>query len=320
MARASKASSSRYPVISPSGRRDRSRQISPSGAGEPVKGSTSTTEYPGNARPIEPSRTGCPGVFPTCAVVSVCPNPSRTVIPQALRTCSITSGLSGSPAATHSRSEDTEAAPRSACSNIRHTVGGAQNVVTAQVPKAESSPAAENRAWFSTRIVAPAFHGAYTLLQACLAHPGEDRFRCTSPGWPPIQYMVARCPAGELAWVCSTSLGCAVVPEVKYSSSGSPARVTPSGTNETGDANASEYECHPGTKPTTIRVQSPASPANLPADPASATTCRTAPRTRRSARSAGCSSVEAGMSTAPSFIAAKMNSHSGATLPSMSST
>ena len=45
-------------------------------------------------------------------------------------------------------------------------------------------------------MVAPAFHGANTLLQACLAQPGEDRFRCTSPGWMPIQYMVDRCPAG----------------------------------------------------------------------------------------------------------------------------
>ena len=51
-------------------------------------------------------------------------------MPQALRTCSITSGLSGSPAATHSRSVPTSAAARSACSSIRHTVGGAQNVVT----------------------------------------------------------------------------------------------------------------------------------------------------------------------------------------------
>src|SRR6202030_1832393 len=116
--------------------------------------------------------------------------------------------------------------------------------------------------------------------------------------------------------------GCAVVPEVKYSSSGSPARVTPEGTNETDEANAKEYECQPGTPTpdTTTRVQAPGSPANLSAEAASATTCRTDPRTSRSARSAGCSRVEAGMITAPSFIAARMTSHSGATLPSMSST
>ena len=94
---------------------------------------------------MEPARTGCPGVLPTCAVVSVWPNPSRTVIPQALRTCSITSGFSGSPAATHSRSAETSAAARSAWMSIRHTVGGAQNVVTPQPPSAASSEAAENR-------------------------------------------------------------------------------------------------------------------------------------------------------------------------------
>jgi hypothetical protein len=84
-------------------------------------------------------------VLPTCAVVSVWPKPSRTVMPQALRTCSITSGLSGSPAATHSRSVATSAAARSACSSIRHTVGGAQNVVTWQLPSAASNEGAENR-------------------------------------------------------------------------------------------------------------------------------------------------------------------------------
>ena len=145
MARAFSESSSRYPVISPSGRRDRSRQISPSRPGSPLTGSTSTTEYPGSGRPIEPARTGWPGVFPTCAVVSVWPNPSRTVIPQALRTCSITSGFSGSPAATHSRKDDTSAAPSSAWMSIRHTVGGAQNVVTWHEPSAASSEDAENR-------------------------------------------------------------------------------------------------------------------------------------------------------------------------------
>ena len=56
-------------------------------------------------------------------------------------------------------------------------------------------------------------------------------FRWTSPGRRPIQYIVDRWPTGYDAWVCSTSLGCAVVPEVKYSSSGSLARVGPSGVN-----------------------------------------------------------------------------------------
>ncbi len=59
--------------------------------------------------------------------------------------------------------------------------------------------------------------------------------------------------------------------------------------------------------------------SNLAARPVSVTTCRTVPRSTRSARSSGPSSVDAGMITAPSFIAARMTSHSGAMLPSISS-
>ena len=44
--------------------------------------------------------------------------------------------------------------------------------------------------------VAPAFHGAKKQLQACLAHPGEEMFRCTSPGCKPSQYIVDRWPTG----------------------------------------------------------------------------------------------------------------------------
>ncbi len=65
------------------------------------------------------------------------------------------------------------------------------------------------------KTVASAFHGAKRFDQACLAQPGEEMLRCTSPGLRPIQYMVARWPIGYEVWVCSTSLGWAVVPEVK---------------------------------------------------------------------------------------------------------
>ena len=84
-------------------------------------------------------------MFPTCAVVSVWPYPSRTLICHASRTRSMTSGLSGSPAATHSRSVLTSAALRSDWISIRHTVGGAQNVLTRCSPNARSSRSAENR-------------------------------------------------------------------------------------------------------------------------------------------------------------------------------
>src|SRR5919107_6028860 len=114
---------------------------------------------------------------------------------------------------------------------IRQTVGGAQNVVTSQRTSWSSSAAASKRVKLKTITVASASHGAYTLLHACLAQPGEDRFTCTSPGRIPAQYIVDRCPSGYDTWLCSTSLGFAVVPEVKYRSSGSDAGVAPSGAN-----------------------------------------------------------------------------------------
>jgi hypothetical protein len=80
--------------------------------------------------------------------------------------------------------------------SIRQTVGGAQKVLTRQSPSARSRPGELNRDWLRMRIVAWAFHGAYRLDQACLAQPGEEMFRCTSPGLMPIQYIVDRWPAG----------------------------------------------------------------------------------------------------------------------------
>ena len=116
-------------------------------------------------------------------------------MPQAARTCSITSGLSGSPAATSSRA-GTLQRPRSSWIIIRQTVGGAQNVVTPQRTIWSSRSGALKRCWFTISTVASAFQGANTLLQACFAQPGEDTFRWTSPGWIPIQYMVDRWPIG----------------------------------------------------------------------------------------------------------------------------
>ena len=70
---------------------------------------------------------------------------------------------------------------------------------------------------------------------------------------------------------------------------------------------------------TAIRVQSPGTSRNFGTCTDSVITCRTCPRLIRSARSGGPSSVDVGMITAPSFIAARMVSQSGAMLPSMSS-
>jgi len=42
------------------------------------------------------------------------------------------------------------------------------------------------------KMQAPAFHGAKKQLHACLAQPGDEMLRCTSPGFRPIQYIVVR--------------------------------------------------------------------------------------------------------------------------------
>src|SRR6195952_5857368 len=115
------------------------------------------------------------------------------VRPQALRTWSITSGLSGSPAPQTSRKDTLKVASFS-WMNRRHTVGGAHRVVTPQRPMVASSALASKRGWLTTNTVAPAFHGAKRQLQACLAQPGEEMLRWTSPGCSPIQYMVDSAP------------------------------------------------------------------------------------------------------------------------------
>ncbi len=80
---------------------------------------------------MEPGRTVWPGVLAICTVVSVWPKPSRMVTPQAFRTWSMTSGFSGSPAPTTTRG-GCFSAVRSDWISIRHTVGGAQKLVTPQ--------------------------------------------------------------------------------------------------------------------------------------------------------------------------------------------
>ena len=80
-------------------------------------------------------------------------------MPQCRRTCSITSGFSGSPAASASRSGTCQR-PRSSWISIRHTVGGAQNVVTPQRTIWSSSAGASKRAKLKTITHASASHGA----------------------------------------------------------------------------------------------------------------------------------------------------------------
>jgi len=80
-----RASSPAHPTMRPTGRWDRSTQISPSSPTSPVTGSPAISN-PGNGRPIDPSLTGWPGVLPTWSEDSVWPNPSRMVRPHASRT------------------------------------------------------------------------------------------------------------------------------------------------------------------------------------------------------------------------------------------
>ena len=84
----------------------------------------------------------------------------------------------------------------SSCTNIRQTVGGAQRLVTPFAAIASSMPRALKRGWLAIKTVAPAFQGAKRQDQACLAQPGEEIFKCTSPGRKPSTNMVERCPTG----------------------------------------------------------------------------------------------------------------------------
>jgi hypothetical protein len=104
----------------------------------------SATRYPGTGRPIEPGRTAWPGVFAIMTVVSVWPKPSRIVTPHTFCTCSMTSGFSGSPAPTATRG-GVDKAVRSDWMSIRHTVGGAQKLVTPHRCISPSSRGASNR-------------------------------------------------------------------------------------------------------------------------------------------------------------------------------
>src|SRR5262249_58572933 len=114
---------------------------------------------------------------------------------QASCTLLMTSGLSGSPAPQTSRRASLQAA-RSSWIKSRHTVGGAQKVVTLQRSSTPKSALALNGAWLTMSTVAPAFHGAKKVLQACLAQPGEEMFTCTSAGCRPSQYIVDSAPTG----------------------------------------------------------------------------------------------------------------------------
>src|SRR4029078_9027632 len=104
-------------------------------------------------------------------------------------------GLEGRAAPMSARNEP-EPPDRSDLMSIRHTVGGAQNVVTSCSRSCRSSVCGSKRAYLRTTIVASATHGAKKHDHACLAQPAEEMLRCTSPGRTPSQYIVERAPTG----------------------------------------------------------------------------------------------------------------------------
>src|SRR5439155_114680 len=130
-----------------------------------------------------------------CTVVSVWAYASRTVRFQIFCTCSMISGFSGSPAEQTSRSAVLHDC-MSSCTNMRHTVGGAQSVVILFAAIARSISRALKRGWLAMNTVAPAFQGAKKQLYACFAQPGDEMLRCMSPSCRPSQYIVIRCPTG----------------------------------------------------------------------------------------------------------------------------
>src|ERR1700691_2187082 len=116
----------------------------------------------------------------------------------------MTSGLSGSPAASTSR-RLCFIDFRSSWMNMRHTVGGAHSEVTLLAAILSSMSRALNRGWLAMNTVAPAFQGVKKQLQACFAQPGEEMFKCTSPDCRPSKNIVDRLPIGYDRCECNTS-------------------------------------------------------------------------------------------------------------------
>ena len=152
----------------------------------------------GHGRPIEPGTTSWPGELPTCSGgLGLAEAVADGQAPGPSRTCSITSGFSGSPAPTISRSGQ-PVAPRA-------------QVLLDEHPPDRRRRAERGRPGRGHRLQQPGRVEAGLVdhedrrlgvprreeeLHACLAQPGEEMLRCTSPGRRPIQYIVDRWPTG----------------------------------------------------------------------------------------------------------------------------
>ena len=196
------------------GRSARSRaDLALVGPGSPVTGSSSSTVKPGLGRPMEPVLSGWPGVLATWTAVSVWPKPSRMVTPQARRTCSMTSGLSGSPAATTSRGGVRSCAQVGLDEHAPHGRRGAEAGDAGRGPSRPSAgPASKRRVVVDEdgRLGVPRREEVATRRawpsRARRCSGGRRRAAARSSTW------WTGGPTGYDTWVCSTSLGWAVVP------------------------------------------------------------------------------------------------------------
>ena len=110
------------------------RPSSPTGAGSSESAASTVHDQPGRGTPIEPGRTSsrresCHGLMMNMPC-SVCPYWSRTSTPNCSRDHSITSGVSGSPAAEARRSLTSAGAMSRLARMVRYTVGAAAKLVT----------------------------------------------------------------------------------------------------------------------------------------------------------------------------------------------
>ncbi len=138
----------------------------------------------------------------------------------------------------------------------------------------------------------------------------------------PSHHIVERWPTGYETWVCCTSFGRFVVPDVKYSRAVSPAGVGPSGTNSSvvAAASANRFQSAGSDAPTPMRRTAGSIPSRRSARAPSVTTASARPCSMRYARSEADSRVEVGIDTAPSLVIASITSHSSIVLLSMTIT
>ena len=197
---------------------------------------------------------------------------------------------------------------------MRQTVGGAQSVVDAVLREQRERARGRRTARPpGTKTEAPAFHGAKkrapgvlgpsgradVAVPVALAHADPVHRR-------EVAHRVARVRVEDHLRPRRRAGG-----EVEQEGIAGARRRRRAG-SRAGSRCASSQASQPGARPPTrMRMQSPATAASVATPASSVTTQRILPRAMRSPRSAAVSSVDAGLTTAPSFMAASVISQSG---------